>query len=59
VVGKVHLKGLPPDRERIGIDINVFIYFLEDHSRYVTWCASLFDLIEHGCNPALTPPLQS
>jgi predicted nucleic acid-binding protein len=54
VVDKVPLKGLPPDRERIGIDINVFIYFLEVHSRYVTWCASLFDLIEHGRNPAVT-----
>ena len=54
MVDKVPLKGLPPDRERIGIDTNVFIYFLEDHSRYAPWCASLFDLIEHGRNPAVT-----
>lgn len=47
-------KGLPSERERIGLDTNVFIYFLEDHPRYGSWCASLFDLIERGHNPAVT-----
>jgi predicted nucleic acid-binding protein len=47
-------QGLPLDRQRIGLDTNVFIYFLEDHSRYGPWCASLFDLIERGHNPAVT-----
>ena len=32
-------QGLPHDRERIGLDTNVFIYFLEDHPRYGPWCA--------------------
>lgn len=47
-------KGLPTERERIGLDTNVFIYFLADHPRYGSWCASLFDLIERGHNPAVT-----
>jgi predicted nucleic acid-binding protein len=47
-------QGLPPERERIGIDTNIFIYFLEDHPRYGAWCASLFDRIERGHNPAVT-----
>ena len=47
-------KGLPSEHERIGLDTNVFIYFLEDHPRYGSWCASLFDLIERGHNPAVT-----
>lgn len=47
-------KGLPPEHERIGIDTNVFIYFLGDHSRYGMWCSSLFDQIECGRNPAVT-----
>jgi predicted nucleic acid-binding protein len=47
-------QGLPPERERIGIDTNIFIYFLEDHQRYGAWCASLFDRIERGYNPAVT-----
>jgi len=46
--------GLPVERERIGRDTNVFIYFLEDHPRYGSWCASLFDLNERGHNPAVT-----
>ncbi|MEP6888338.1 MAG: PIN domain-containing protein [Nitrospirales bacterium] len=46
--------GLPTERERIGLDTNLFIYFLEDHPRYGSWCASLFDLIERGHNPAVT-----
>lgn len=46
--------GLPAERERIGIDTNLFIYFIEDHPRYGTWCASLFDLIEQGRNSAVT-----
>lgn len=50
----VSLQGLPPERERIGIDTNLFIYFLEDHPRYGTWCASLFDRIERGHNHAVT-----
>ncbi len=46
--------GFPAERERIGLDTNVFIYFLEDHPRYGSWCASLFDLIERGHNSAVT-----
>jgi len=48
------VQGLPNERERIGIDTNLFIYFLEDHSRYGAWCASLFERIERGRNPAVT-----
>jgi predicted nucleic acid-binding protein len=48
------LQGLPSERERIGIDTNIFIYFLEAHPRYGAWCASLFDRIERGHNPAVT-----
>jgi predicted nucleic acid-binding protein len=47
-------QGLPNQRQRIGLDTNVFIYFLENHPRYGAWCASLFDLIERGQNPAVT-----
>ena len=46
--------GLPGERERIGLDTNLFIYFLEDHPRYGAWCAFLFDRIERGHNPAAT-----
>ena len=34
VVGASLSRGLPPERERIGFDTNVFIYFLEYHPRY-------------------------
>jgi len=54
VVAASSTKGLPAERERIGLDTNVFIYFLEDHPRYGAWCASLFDLIERGHNSAAT-----
>ena len=54
MVGASSTKGLPTERERIGLDTNVFIYFLADHPRYGSWCASLFDLIERGHNPAVT-----
>jgi predicted nucleic acid-binding protein len=54
VVADSSTKGLPTERERIGLDTNVFIYFLADHPRYGSWCASLFDLIERGHNPAVT-----
>lgn len=47
-------QGLPHERERMGLDTNVFIYFLEDHPRYGSWCASLFNRIERGHNPAVT-----
>jgi predicted nucleic acid-binding protein len=47
-------QGLPPERECIGLDTNVFIYFLEYHPRYGAWCASLFNRIEQGKNPAVT-----
>ncbi len=47
-------RGLPDDRQGIGLDTNLFIYFLEDHPRYGAWCASLFDRIERGRNPAVT-----
>jgi len=46
--------GLPASRQRIGLDTNIFIYFLEDHPRYGAWCASLFELIERGQNAAVT-----
>ncbi len=54
MVGGSPTPGLPTERERIGLDTNLFIYFLEDHPRYGEWCASLFDLIERGHNPAVT-----
>jgi predicted nucleic acid-binding protein len=54
VVGASPAQGLPTERERIGLDTNLFIYFLENHPRYGEWCASLFDLIERGHNPAVT-----
>jgi len=47
-------QALPSQRQRIGLDTNVFIYFLEGHPRYGAWCASLFALIERGQNPAVT-----
>ncbi len=47
-------QGLPRERERIGLDTNLFIYFLEAHPRYGAWCGSLFDRIERGHNPAVT-----
>ena len=47
-------QGLPTQRQRIGLDTNVFIYFLEGHPRYGAWCATLFDMIERGQNPAVT-----
>lgn len=47
-------QGLPSQRQRIGLDTNVFIYFIEGHPRYGAWCASLFDLIERGHNSAVT-----
>ncbi len=47
-------QGLPTERERIGLDTNIFIYFLEDHPRYGSWCASLFELIERGHTSAVT-----
>jgi len=54
VVGISLSQGLPAQHQRIGLDTNVFIYFLEDHPRYGAWCASLFDLIERGQNAAVT-----
>jgi predicted nucleic acid-binding protein len=53
-VAVISAAGLPIERERIALDTNLFIYFLEDHPRYGSWCASLFDLIEQGRNPAVT-----
>lgn len=47
-------KDLPTERERISLDTNVFIYFLQNHPRYGSWCGSLFSLIERGHNPAVT-----
>lgn len=54
MVGPPLPHGLPIPRQRIGIDTNVFIYFLEGHPRYGAWCASLFELIERGQNSAIT-----
>lgn len=38
----------------LALDTNLFIYFIENHPRYGSWCSSLFDLIERGHNPAVT-----
>jgi uncharacterized protein len=54
VVAASSFQRLPPKRERISLDTNVFIYFLEYHPRYGAWCASLFDRIERGQNSAVT-----
>ena len=54
MVGASLSQGLPAQHQRIGLDTNVFIYFLEDHPRYGAWCASLFDLVERGQNAAVT-----
>lgn len=54
MVGPSLSQGLPAQRQRIGLDTNVFIYFLEDHPRYGAWCASLFVLIERGQHTAVT-----
>ncbi len=54
MVGTPLFQGLPTHRQRIGLDANVCIYFLEGHPRYKAWCVSLFDLIERGQNPAVT-----
>ncbi len=54
MVGASPTQGFPSERQRIGLDTNVFIYFLEDHPRYGSWCASLFDRIERGHTPAVT-----
>lgn len=54
MVGVSLSQGLPAQHQRIGLDTNVFIYFLEDHPRYGAWCASLFDLVERGQNAAVT-----
>jgi predicted nucleic acid-binding protein len=54
VVAASSFQRLPPKRERISLDTNVFIYFLECHPRYGAWCTSLFDRIERGQNSAVT-----
>jgi predicted nucleic acid-binding protein len=54
VVGASLSHGLTTQRQRIGLDTNIFIYFLEDHPRYGAWCTSLFKLIERGQQPAVT-----
>ena len=54
MVGASLSQGLPAERERIGLDTNVFIYFLQHHPRYGAWCTSLFNRIEGGQNPAVT-----
>ena len=54
MVGASPTQSLPNARERIGLDTNVFIYFLENHPRYGSWCASLFDRIEGGHNAVVT-----
>lgn len=54
MVGASSSQCLPAQHQRIGLDTNVFIYFLEDHPRYGAWCASLFDLVERGQNAAVT-----
>ena len=33
---------------RLGLDTNIFIYLVQDHPRYGTWCVSLFESIEQG-----------
>lgn len=46
-------QGLPGERERIGLDTNIFIYFLQNRPRCGAWCASMFDRIERGHNLAV------
>lgn len=54
MVGPSLSQGLSTQRQRIGLDTNVFIYFLEGHPQYGAWCASLFELIERGQHTAVT-----
>lgn len=54
VVGGASARALPAEHERIGLDTNVFMYFLEDYPRYGARCASLFERIERGYNQAVT-----
>ena len=54
MVGVSLSQGLPAQHQRIGLDTNVFIYFLEDHPRYGEWCSYLFNLIERGQNAVVT-----
>lgn len=54
MVGRSRSRGFPAEHERVGLDTNLFIYFLADHPRYGAWCASLFDLIDRGRTPAVT-----
>ncbi len=39
---------------RVGIDTALFIYYLEDHPRYLPLCDELFDLLEQGGAEAVT-----
>lgn len=54
MVGSSLPHGLPAQRQRLDLDTNIFIYFLEDHPRYGMWCASLFEQIERGQHAAVT-----
>lgn len=48
---------LPAENERVGLDTNLFIYFIQNHPRYGAWCASLFHRIEGDRTPAVTSTL--
>lgn len=54
MVARPPSEGLPAEGERVGLDTNLLIYFLEDHPRYGAWCASLFDRIEQDRAAAVT-----
>ncbi len=54
MVGPSLSRGLPAQHQHIGLDNNIFIYFLEGHPRYGAWCVSLFELIKRGRHAAVT-----
>jgi predicted nucleic acid-binding protein len=39
---------------RIGLDTSLFIFYLEDHLRYLSLCDEVFDLLEQGGAEAVT-----
>jgi len=39
---------------RIGLDTSLFIFYLEDHPRYLSLCDEVFDLLEQGGAEAVT-----
>jgi hypothetical protein len=39
---------------RVGLDTSLFIFYLEDHPRYLSLCDEVFDLLEQGGAEAVT-----